>query len=574
MTIPRLPVLHPQPPSRLARPLAAALGACLLCAAQGAAAQFDEARIYRESDAVAAHYPDPAVPIDSPAFAKPEPRLTSQESMMAFIAGLAAQTPALRVVELGKSQEGRAIPLLVFARGPLSHPVEIARNGKPTVLVIGQQHGNEPAGGEAALAFAAALAHDAAAAALLDRINVLIVPRANPDGAFHFVRGLVDGDDVNRDHLLLASPEGQALGRVFAQYQPEVVLDCHEFSVADRWIRKFGVLQDYDALVQYATVSNLPPLQVATSETMFRQPLVRAFGRHGLRHSWYFTTSRTDDRKLVSMGGVVPDTGRNVAGLRNAVSFLLETRGVGIGLAHFRRRVFTHLVAIRSIAGSAAANAPQLLRINRTLREAVAAQAGKGTVDVDGKATLERRALSFRDPDSGAARQVGVEWASALKIAAQLTRPRPAGYLLDKSETVAASRLLQLGVTVARVTQAATVPGQGYRVASFAEAMREDVTGSSAGNTKSAVRRVTTRLEDGPLTLNAGDFYVPLDQPLANLVVAALEPESQSSFVANALIAPALGNDSLDARLPLSRIGPSARVPAVALPGLEPGAAR
>lgn len=573
MTIPCSPVPRPQHRLHPWRPLAAVLGACLLLAAQGAAAQFDEARVYRESEAVAAHYPDPAVPIDSPAFVTPEPRLTSQETMMAFIAGLAAQASSLRVVELGKSQEGRAIPLLVFARGPLSHPVEIARNGKPTMLVIGQQHGNEPAGGEAALAFAAALARDAATAALLDRINVLIVPRANPDGAFHFVRGLVNGDDVNRDHLLLASPEGQALGRVFAQYQPEVVLDCHEFSVAERWIRKFGVLQDYDALVQYATVSNLPPLQMETSETLFRQPLLRAFERNGLRHSWYFTTSRADDRKLVSMGGVVPDTGRNIAGLRNAVSFLLETRGVGIGLAHFRRRVFTHLVAIRSIAGSAAANAPQLLRVNRALRETVAAQAGKGTVDVDGKATLEHRALSFRDPVSGAARQIGVAWASALKIAPLLTRPRPAGYLLDKSETLAVSRLIQLGVTVTRVTQAATVPGQAYRVASLAEATREDVTGS-AGHAKSAVRRVTTRLEDGPLDVAAGDFYVPLDQPLANLVVAALEPESQSSFVANALIAPALGNDSLDARLPLSRVGPAARIPAIALPGLEPGAAR
>ena len=49
------------------------------------------------------------------------------------------------------------------------------------------------------------------------------------------------------------------------------------------------------------------------------------------------------------MGGVVPDTGRNIAGLRNAVSFLIETRGVGIGRAHYKRRVLTHLIAMNSV---------------------------------------------------------------------------------------------------------------------------------------------------------------------------------------------------------------------------------
>lgn len=54
---------------------------------------------------------------------------------------------------------------------------------------------------------------------------MLIVPRANPDGAHHFVRGLANGADVNRDHLLEATPEGRALGRVFVEFAPDVVLD-------------------------------------------------------------------------------------------------------------------------------------------------------------------------------------------------------------------------------------------------------------------------------------------------------------------------------------------------------------
>ena len=35
----------------------------------------------------------------------------------------------------------------------------------------------------------------------------------------------------------------------------------------------------------------------------------------------------------------------------------------------------------------------------------------------------------------------------------------------------------------------------------------------------------------------AGGYYVSLEQPLANLVVAVLEPESPASFAANGVIA-------------------------------------
>ena len=38
------------------------------------------------------------------------------------------------------------------------------------------------------------------------------------------------------------------------------------------------------------------------------------------------------------------------------------------------------------------------------------------------------------------------------------------------------------------------------------------------------------------IDMKAGSYYVPLDQPLANLVVAALEPDTQNSFFANRIV--------------------------------------
>lgn len=532
-------------------------------------AQYDPAKALLESDAVASQYPDPNVVIDSPAFAAGKTDFTSQQEMLAYIQKLSARSPALRVRQLGRSQQGRAIPLLVFADPALSSAAELAKNGKPSILLIGSQHGDEPAGGEAALAFAGMLA-DGKLGDILARVNILIVPRANPDGSAAFQRGLADGQDVNRDHLMLATPEGQALARVFNAYQPEVVLDSHEFSVGGRWVEKFGALQKYDGLIQFATVANLPAEQAAAAETLFRQPLLQAFDSHALSHSWYYTTSRDKEDKTVAMGGIGPDTGRNIAGLRNAISFLLETRGVGIGRAHFKRRVYTHLTAIEAVAQTTAANAPQVLALNRKLRREVASEAGQGVLNVIGVATAGRHTLAMLDAQSGQPKAVEVDWLSALEIQPTLQRPRPYAYVLPASEKRAAERLLELGVDVYMVAQELQLEqeqgAQSYRLNSQTPGRKQDVQG--APGAVSEVTRVSTELEALPLTIEAGWYYVPLDQPSANLAAAALEPESQSSYVSNRLLQiPAADADAdQPLYLPLYRLAQRPRLAVEALP--------
>ena len=510
-----------------------ALAIVLAGAAVPTQALYDPAREYVEAGVVAARYPEPSVVISTPAFRPGRDDFTSQDEMMAFVGDLEAHAHDLRVRIIGRSQEGRAIPLLVFAAPAAGTGTDIAKNGKPTVLIIGQQHGNEPAGGEAALALAAELAGEGARR--LAHVNVLIVPRANPDGAHHFVRATANGVDVNRDHLLEATPEGRALGRVFAEYQPDVVLDCHEFGVKLRWFEKFGGLQRHDALIQYATVSNLPPALTDAAEKLFRVPLAAALAREGLSQSWYYASSYNMADRVVSMGGVVPDTGRNIAGLRNAVSFLIETRGVGIGRAHYKRRVYTHLVAMHSMLDSAAANAEALRTLGRTLRHEVSAAAGHGDLIVLGASTPGRHVLDLLDPETGADKSVEVEWRSALEIQVRQKRARPFGYLLPATEANAARRLAQLGVTVLRLTDDAPLVVERYRVTRAEEAKKEDVRRNDEDAGGSVVQ-IATVSEPARVDAHAGDFYVPLDQPLGNVIAAALEPDTQSSYAANRVL--------------------------------------
>jgi hypothetical protein len=516
--------------ARVARGLCAA--ATLVVALGGVAhARFDPARALVEPDAVARRFPDPDVTYDTPGFRPGRADFTSHDELVAWVEALQRDTGAFGVRAIGRSRENRVIPMLVFGTGDAVTGEAIQASGRPTILIVAQQHGNEPAGSEAALVVAQRLARGDLRA-LLARINVLIVPHANPDGAEAFVRDTAVKIDMNRDHLLLRTPEAQAIARVAREYRPDVVVDAHEFTVLDRWVAKFGGAMRYDALVQYATVGNLPEPIARASERPFREAIVGALERAGLVPHWYFTTEAGSTDTTVSMGGVQPDTWRNVGGLRNAVSFLLETRGVGIGRAHFKRRVRTHELTMEALLRTVAADPAGVHATSQAAADAVAGAACRGSYVVAAEAHRTTHDLTFVDMASGDDRVVQVPWRDALQLDVVRARPRPCGYLLDPSAVDAASGLRALGVVVERVSAAASVQAEKIEVVKSEAGKRADARG--AIDDPSEVQRLTVAVSPAArLDAPAGAFYVSMAQPLANLAAAALEPDSQNSFAAN-----------------------------------------
>jgi hypothetical protein len=221
------------------------------------------------------------VVLDSPAFAAATPSLTSDDALVGFLTTLAGASRRLRLSSLGQSQQGRDLPLIYLTREGLDDPLAIARLDRPVIWLIGQQHGNEPAGGEAMLALAAALS-SGELASLLDRLSIVIVPRGNPDGAADDRRVLASGVDLNRDHLLLSQPETRALHQVMRLLPPDVVIDHHEFSVAGRWAEKFGALHAVDVMILEATHPGVPRSLTEIAGRLYRPALEAAMARHGL----------------------------------------------------------------------------------------------------------------------------------------------------------------------------------------------------------------------------------------------------------------------------------------------------
>jgi hypothetical protein len=500
---------------------------------------------------VAARFPDPATRYRTPAFEPGRTGYTSNAELRSALRALVrdgqgtADPTIIRLLPLGSSQTGVPLEALHFSREPvaLASTGTTVRPPRPAVLLVGQQHGDEPAAGEALLVMAQALAQAPAPgtapsagglAGVLDRIDVIILPRANPDGAAAGRRTTASGIDMNRDHLLLHTPEAQAVAQLVREFRPVVVVDSHEYPVPGRFVDKFGALPRADALVQYAMVANLPEFVTQASEAWFRQPLLQDLRAQGLSTEWYHTTSADRADKKVSMGGVAPETGRNVDGLRHAISLLVESRGAGLGHAHLQRRVHTHVVAIESVLKHAAARAGDLQRLRRFVDAETAAKACQGEVIVEAEATPSEYNLTMLDPLTGADRAVNVAWESALELTPVKRRARPCGYWLGADQTDAVRRLRALGVQVQRLDQAGTLRGEAYTETARELLLRADGGASLAEG--GGVLRIAVNLLPALIDVDAGGYYVGLDQPLANLVVAALEPDTRSSYVANRIV--------------------------------------
>jgi hypothetical protein len=205
------------PLRRLPTPLAALLLA--LAAAPHASPQ-DEARKARPAP--------PLVPAALSSAWQDERRdygpaaLLDRPTVVSGLKRIAASAPDLFSIEqIGLSVEGRPLMHLWLGRGPLH------------VLLWSQMHGDEPTATPALLQMAEYLGRhrgDRAVARMLEALTVHMVPMLNPDGARRYQRRNAQGIDVNRDALLLQSPEGRALKALRDRLRPALGFNLHDQS--------------------------------------------------------------------------------------------------------------------------------------------------------------------------------------------------------------------------------------------------------------------------------------------------------------------------------------------------------
>ncbi|MEO8081858.1 MAG: peptidase M14, partial [Caldimonas sp.] len=280
-----------------------------------------------------------------------------------------------------------------------------------------------------------------------------------------------------------------------------------------------------------ATTANVAPFITKAAEEWFRGPLEKGLASAGYSSDWYHTTSADLADRRVAMGGPDAGIGRNTDGLRNAVSLLVASRGAGIGRTDLRRRVQAQVLAVSSILASAARRAGDLVKLRQFVERDIASRACQGETVIVAAPTPSEYGLRLLDPETGAVKRVTVAWESSLQLRPLKTRTRPCGYWLAASEVEAAARLQALGIVVQQFEEGGELRGQTYRE-SGEIALPVATPGTDTG------MAVGLRVETQPTLLDvpAGSYYVSLEQPLANLVIAALEPEAPGSYPAERIV--------------------------------------
>src|SRR5690606_6596005 len=154
-------------------------------------------------------------------------RHTSHDEMMSFLYDLQSRSDRMLIRHLTTTDEGREMPLVILGAPPTASPASAFFSGRPTVFVTGNVHGGERAGREGTLQLIRELALGSAQP-LLERVNVLVVPSLNPDGAEARRRTNALGYDMNRDFIVAETPEISAiLEKVLLEWWPDVYVDVH-----------------------------------------------------------------------------------------------------------------------------------------------------------------------------------------------------------------------------------------------------------------------------------------------------------------------------------------------------------
>ncbi|KAA2235721.1 M14 family metallopeptidase [Salinarimonas soli] len=507
-------------------------------------------REYRQAPAVLERYGDVPIALTAPALAPGRAALTAQDEMLAFLRALKERHPEVTLSSLGRSIEGRDIPFLVFTAEGAADAAGVRALPRPIVWLIGQQHGNEPAGGEAMLAVAHALA-GGELKPLLDRVSVVVVPRANPDGAAADMRVAANGLDPNRDHLLLTLPEIRAIHARMVDLPPDVVVDHHEFQVAGTWLARFGGLQKSDAMLLSATHPQTPAALSRLAGEVFLPAIAAGLRERGLTSFVYHTATGRADRRTVSLGGNAPGISRNNFGLAGALSFLVETRGIGIGMEGYQRRVATHYLAAKAVLERAAADPAGIRAATAAARAGLAADPGPLVVAYSIATVPET--IPLVDPVTGADKPVPVDLQDSRRTTVTATRPRPAGYLLEPAAAPAIQALRLRGAVLCRLGEGGPVPVEAFRVAAKAGPVnRESINPDGA---------VAIAVEPRGLAPSPDALFVPMAQPLSAVIAAALEPDSPGSHVGVGLVPVSEAGEPpvyrVPARPPLAPGGPS-----------------
>ena len=490
---------------------------------------------------------------------------SQHEEITRFLSELDHMSGELTVQIIGQTKETRGyeakdLYLCIITEEGFDSPHKINRE-KPTVLIVASQHGNEQSAKEAALQ----LIRDLSGGELkpiLKKINVLIIPQANPYGNQLDQRQNEQDLDLNRDHVKLEAPEVKAIHRVFPLWMPEVTMDVHEkgddyYRVSIGCVSNANIhqnLQDFSRNTILAEVEKgLDERKIAFFEYLITQRM-GVDSSAGVR---YRPEDQGREETMKRFSTTDLNDGRNSLGIYESLSFIQEgssrhdietleerTRWQYFGIRFFMESIARHADEVKSMVHDLRA---QMLEKARTftkddvvhLRMEYARDVQqssltvkkfertetpiRGILKVDKKAgeTLSMQDLSpYPYPSRHkVVKEIVQNWFP--KVIPTVSVPRPLGYVIPADHVDVLETILDHGIKVDTFTKDINMDVEAYQVKEVIPSEYDYLPPENIEVEKRDIQAIIKR----------GDFYITCAQAGANLIPCLLEPQSQYGLI-------------------------------------------
>lgn len=461
------------------------------------------------------------------------------DDTLAYLKKLSRQSPFIKLVVFGRTAQGRDLYVVIASKEGAGTGAELAKNGRPTLLAQAGIHSGEIDGKDAGLMLLRDLAVGGKAA-LLDGANLLFIPVFNADGherssewnrpnqrgpVHQGWRTTAQNLNLNRDYMKADAPEMRALLGLLNDWSPSLYLDLH---VTDGIDYAYDITYGYNGWGGFTAWS---PQGGAWLEKYFRPGVDAALKAGGhLPGPLIFATDNRDLLEGIAMGNADPRFSTGYGDLRHIPTVLLENHS----LKPYRQRVLGTYLFLEAALQAVGAHGTELaaaIASDRAARPAqIPANWSNGTGE---KSRVDFQGIAYEEYVSPASGVKEVRWLGTPRLyrdlpvagdkpAVVLNRPKAYWVPVTKPEVIA--RLKLHGVRMETLDAAHEVKLGLYRLVA-PKVAAEPFEGHATVMTGVKLER---RTEIFP----TGSVWVPTDQPLGDLAILLLEPESKDSLLA------------------------------------------
>ncbi|MCL1039568.1 M14 family metallopeptidase [Shewanella submarina] len=457
------------------------------------------------------------------------------EATMAWLNKLVEHSPMLNKVSLGTSPQGREIWMVIATKEGVATPIELKQHRKPTVLIQAGIHSGEIDGKDAGMM----LLRDMVTGdkgTLLEHANLLFVPIFSVDGHERQSdtnrvnqRGPVDMGwrttstnlNLNRDYAKADTPEMQHMLRAINIWQPDLYIDVH---VTD------GIDYQYDVTYGYNVKQGLSPASFDWLEKRWRPAVDQALTQAGhVPGSLVFALDKTDISKGMSYWNPSPRFSNGYGDARHLPTVLIENHS----LKPYKQRVLGTYVMMEQTLKTLA---DETVSLRAAIHKDKYAYPDRVTLAWESETqafTWDFKGIDYRLETSPISGAEVVRWTGKPRLYEALplegkTKPaisvsRPAAYYIPAQWQEVIDRLEIHGIRMTRLETPTQVRAEQYQLTN-PEFDDKDYEGRQRVKTDISKQFVTE-------TLPAGTVKIDTKQPLGDLAILLLEPQSPDSLL-------------------------------------------